>query len=211
MQSKATTVPTYLASLPAERRAEIEKVRAVVNRNLDRDGYEEGMSYGMICWVVPHRVFPAGYHCKPEQPLPFAALASQKNYCSVYVPLVVPADVPQQGQDGELHRWFVDAWRKSGKKLDMGKCCIRFQRAEDLALDVLGELIRRVPAKAFVAGYLAAREAQAKKGPKPHAEIRAEAAAREAAKGAKRSEAAPKAAPRAAKKALPERGGRRGK
>lgn len=189
MQSKAATVSAYLKSLPADRRAEIEKVRAAVNQNLDRDGYEEGMGYGMICWVVPHRVFPAGYHCNPKQPLPFAGLASQKNYCSIYMPLAVPANVPQQGPDSGLHRWFVDAWKKSGKKLDMGKCCIRFKRADDLALDVIGELIRRMPAKAYIAGYVAARDGHAKKGAKP-------------------SRAAPKAATR---KALPGRGGRRAK
>jgi hypothetical protein len=210
MQSKAATVSAYLDSLPPDRRAEIEKVRAVVNRNLDRGGYEEGMSYGMICWVVPHRVYPAGYHCKPEQALPFTALASQKNYCSVYVPLIVPTDVKQQTPDSELHRWFLDAWRKSGKKLDMGKCCIRFRRADDLALDVLGELIRRRPAKAYVADYVAARDQQAKKGPKPRAEIRAAEAARKAAKGAKASRLPAKAATKVAK-ASSDRGGRRGK
>jgi len=78
MQSKAATVPDYLKSLAADRRAEIEKVRAVVNQNLDRAGYEEGMSYGMIGWCVPHRIFPAGYHCDPKRALPFAGLASQK-------------------------------------------------------------------------------------------------------------------------------------
>lgn len=196
MQSKAARVADYLASLPADRRAEIETVRAVVNANLDRSGYEERMGYGMICWVVPHRVFPAGYHCDPELPLPFAGLAAQKNYCSVYVPLVVPADVPGQGEDGALHRWFVAAWQQTGKKLAMGKCCIRFKRADDLALDVLGELIRRLPAKTFVANYVAALEQQQKRGPKPRAEIRAEVAAR---KAAAREAAAAKAKTKAAK------------
>ncbi len=216
MQSKAATVPEYLKSLPADRRAEIEKVSAVVNRNLDRTGYEEGMSYGMICWVVPHRIFPAGYHCNPKQALPFTALASQKQYCSVYVPLMVPA-AGAKSPDDDLLCWFLDAWKRTGKKLDMGKCCIRFKRADDLALDVLGELIRRLPAKDYIANYVAARDAQVAKGPKPRAEIRAEAAARKAAKGAVRakgakpSQAAPKAAVKVAKKALPDRGGRRGK
>lgn len=178
MQSQAPTVAAYLKSLPAERRVALEAVRAAINDNLDRDGYEEGMSYGMICWVVPHRVFPAGYHCNPAQALPFAALASQKNYCSVYVPLVVPADLENQGQDSELYRWFVDAWKKSGKKLDMGKCCIRFKRAEDLALDVLGELIRRVPVERFVASYLAAREGQLRSSPRSRGPAKAKAAAK---------------------------------
>lgn len=200
MQSKATSVAEYLKTLPAERRAQIERVRDVVNRNLDREGYEEGMSYGMICWVVPHRVFPAGYHCKPEQALPFLALASQKNYCSVYVPIVVPADVASQDAQGKLYRWFVEGWRKTGKKLDMGKCCVRFQRADELALDVIGELVARLPAKKFVASYVAAREAQAQRGPKPRAEIRAEAAARQAAR--KAAKGTPKRAPKSARKAV---------
>lgn len=185
MQSKATTVAAYLRSLPAERRAEIEKVRAVINANLDRQ-YEERMSYGMIAWVVPHSVFPGGYHCDPAQPLPFAGLASQKNHCSVYVPLVVPSRVVDQTPDGELHRWFAEAWRKTGRKLDMGKCCIRFRRAEELALDVLGELIRRRPAKAFVADYLAAL------GPKELAKVQKAAAGRPVKRAAASSRSAAK-------------------
>jgi len=122
----------------------------------------------------------------------------------MYVMGLYPSEAPDSKSHG-LFRWFVDAWKKSGKKLDMGKCCIRFKRADDLALDVLGELIRRMPAKDYVANYVAARDAQAAKGPKPRAEIRAAVAARNAAK------AAPKAAVKVAKKALPDRGGRRGK
>ena len=84
MQSKATTVGQYLAELPADRRRAIEAVRKVILANLDRD-YEEGMQYGMIGYYVPHRIYPAGYHCDPKQPLPFTALASQKNYLSLYL------------------------------------------------------------------------------------------------------------------------------
>ena len=84
MQSKATTVKQYLAALPADRRSTIEAVRKVIVDNLDGD-YEEGMQYGMIGYYVPHRIYPAGYHCDPKQPLPFASLASQKNYMSLYL------------------------------------------------------------------------------------------------------------------------------
>lgn len=213
MQSKAATVAQYLAALPADRRAEIEKVRAVVDANLDHDGYEEGMSYGMIGWCVPHRIFPDGYHCDPKQALPFAALAAQKNYCSMYVMALYPAEAPGSPSHG-LFRWFVDAWKKSGKKLDMGKCCIRFKKADDLALDVLGELIRRIPAKDYMASYVAARDAQKRKGPTPRAEIQAAVAARKSAQAKARtgaSKAAPARAIKVAKKALPDRGGRRGK
>jgi len=144
MQSKAATVRQYLAELPADRRAAIEAVRAVVLKNLDSD-YEEGMQYGMIGFYVPHRVYPPGYHCDPKQPLPFACLASQKNYLSLYLGCVY-GDTP-------LARWFQEAWAKTGKKLDMGKSCIRFTKADDLALDVIGEAIRRIPARKFIAYY----------------------------------------------------------
>lgn len=146
MQSKASTVAAYLASLPADRREAIEAVRNVILANLDAD-YEEGMQYGMIGYYVPHRVFPPGYHCAPEQPLPFAALASQKNHMAVYL-MGVYAD----GEDGES-QWFRAAWAKSGKKLDMGKCCVRFKKLENVALDVIGESIRRLPARKYIRYY----------------------------------------------------------
>lgn len=144
MQSKATTVKQYLAELPAERRTAIEAVRKVVLKNLDSD-YEEGMQYGMIGFYIPHRIYPPGYHCDPRQPLPFACLASRKNYMSLYLGCVYG--------DHDLARWFRDAWAKTGKKLDMGKSCVRFRKVEDLALDVIGEAIRRMPAKLFVSYY----------------------------------------------------------
>ena len=142
MQSKASTVEEYLAGLPEDRRKAIEAVRRVILENLDTE-YEEGIQYGMIGYYVPHRVFPAGYHCDPKQPLPFAALASQKNYMSVYLMCIYG--------DSDHSKWFQDAWAKTGKKLDMGKSCIRFKKVEDLALDVIAEAIRRVPAKKYIA------------------------------------------------------------
>jgi hypothetical protein len=154
MQSKAATVPEYLASLPADRRKAIESVRSVVLANLDA-GYEEGMSYGMIGYHVPHRLFPAGYHVDPKQGLPFAALASQKNYMSVYLMALYGG-----GEDTAVMRWFRAAWAGTGKKLDMGKACIRFKKVDDLALDVLGEAIRRVPARLYIEQYVKARSAR---------------------------------------------------
>ncbi len=145
MQSKAKTVHEYLAELPADRRQAIEAVRKVVKANLD-PALEEGMQYGMIGWYVPHKVFPPGYHCDPKQPLPYACLASQKNHLSLYL-MSVYAD----GTKDET--WFRKAWAKTGKKLDMGKCCVRFKRAEDLALDVIGEAFRRAPVKDHLANY----------------------------------------------------------
>ena len=143
MQSKATTVQQYLKELPADRRSAIEGVRAVILRNLD-PVFEEGMQYGMIGYYVPHRVYPAGYHCDPSQPLPFICLASQKNYMSVYLGCVYG---PEQEKP------FREAWARTGKKLDMGKSCVRFRKLDDLALDVIGESIHRVTARGFIEYY----------------------------------------------------------
>lgn len=150
MISKATTVKQYLAELPPDRREAIQKVREVILKNLDKD-YEEGMSYGMIGYYVPHRVFPSGYHCDPKQPLPFAGLASQKQYMSVYMMGTYCGCVADQ--DTELLAWFKKAWAKSGKKLDMGKACIRFKTLDDIPLDVIGEAIKRQPADAYITAY----------------------------------------------------------
>ncbi len=164
MSTKAATVEQYLASLPPDRRDALQAVRKVILDNLDRD-YEEGMQYGMIGYYVPHRVFPPGYHCDPTQPLPFAGLASQKNYMSLY--LISTYD----GGDGES--WLRNAWAKAGKKLDMGKSCIRFRKLEDLPLEVVGQAIRRVPARKFIESYQSAilnmNSAAAKAAAKPRA------------------------------------------
>ena len=154
MQSKAKTVNAYLAELPADRREAIEAVRKVILANLDKS-YEEGMQYGMIGYYVPHSLYPGGYHCDPKQPLPFAALASQKNYMSVYVGCVYGSP--------ENEKWFRAAWAKTKKKLDMGKSCVRFKKLEDLALDVIGQSIRRMPLKKFIAYYETAIKTMRKK------------------------------------------------
>lgn len=161
MQSKAASVKEYLASLPADRRAALEAVRAVINANIDKD-YEEGMGYGMMGWHVPHRVFPAGYHCDPKQPLPYAGLASQKQHMSLYMMCLYG--------DAAHAAWFREAWKKAGKTLDMGKSCIRFKRVEDLALEVIGEAIRRTPAKTYVAKYVATMDTRAAKAGQAAAE-----------------------------------------
>ncbi len=145
MRSKAATVEAYLAELPPDRREALSAIRRVILDNLD-EGFEEGMGYGMISYHVPHRLYPDGYHCDPKMPLPYAGLASQKQYISVYL---MSAYMDGTGEE----RWFRQAWAKSGKKLDMGKCCVRFKRLEDAALDVIGEAIRRVPMKKHIARY----------------------------------------------------------
>jgi hypothetical protein len=156
MQSKATTVERYLSELPDDRRQALEAVRRVILENLDED-YEEGMQYGMIGYYVPHRVHPAGYHCDPSQPLPFANLGSQKNHMALYLMCVYG--------ESDLARWFREAWAKTGKKLDMGKSCVRFKKVEDLALDVIGQAIKRVPAKKFIAHCEAAIRSSKKQTP----------------------------------------------
>jgi hypothetical protein len=149
MQSKALTVQDYLASLPKDRREALSAVRDVILKNLDKD-YEEGMTYGMIGYYVPHRIYPAGYRCNPKMPLPFVNLGSQKNYMSLHLMCAYVGCEDGEGAT-DMSRWFRDAWAKTGKKLDMGKACIRFNKAEDLALEVIGEAIRRVPTKAWIA------------------------------------------------------------
>lgn len=144
MQSKAKTVAEYLKSLPADRREAIEAVRKVILANLDKD-FVEGMSYGHIGYYVPHSVYPPGYHCDPKLPLPFAGLGSQKNYMSV--------GLMCHSYGSEEDKWFRAAWKKTGKKLDMGVCCIRFKKIEDVPLEVIGEAVRRVPVKKFIEHY----------------------------------------------------------
>jgi uncharacterized protein YdhG (YjbR/CyaY superfamily) len=154
MQSKAKTVKQYLAELPPDRRAAISAIRDVILKNLD-EGYEEGINYGAIGYSVPHRVYPPGYHCDPKLPLPFAGLGSQKNYLSM-------GFMPMYSDPAEM-KWFVDAWKRSGKKLDMGKVCIRFKKLEDVPLDVVGEAVRRVPAAKWIQIYEETRAAAAAK------------------------------------------------
>src|SRR5437773_12547679 len=116
MQSKASTVKEYLAGMPEDRRAAIQAVREVVLKNLDRD-IEEGMQYGVIGYYVPHRVYPAGYHCDPKQPLPFAGLGSQKNHMARYRLCVYLT--AKQGE------WLGTESEQTGKQLDRARACFR--------------------------------------------------------------------------------------
>jgi len=144
MQSKAATVDQYLADLPEDRRAALQAVREIILKNLSPE-FEESMQYGMIGYYVPHSVYPPGYHCDPKQPLPFAGLASQKNHMAIYL-MCIYGNPQHEAQ-------FRAAWTKTGKKLDMGKSCVRFKKLEDVPLGVIGETIKRVPAKKFIEYY----------------------------------------------------------
>ncbi len=190
MQSKASSVAQYLAQLPPDRRAAIEAVRKVFAANMDKD-IREGMEYGMIGYAIPHEVYPPGYHCKPEEPLPYAGLASQANHLSLYM-MALYGHQPTR-------TWFEAAWKKTGKKLDMGKACIRFKTVDDLPLDVLAEAIRRVPAKAYIEHYEAMLN-----GPRPKREP-ANAGAQRAKAGARSVSAKPATAKPAKKKAPAKR------
>jgi uncharacterized protein YdhG (YjbR/CyaY superfamily) len=149
MQSKAKTVNQYLAELPPDRRDAINAVRKVILKNLP-EGFEETMLYGMICYVVPHKLFPAGYHCDPSQPLCYAGLASQKNHMAVYLMTVYGHK--------DTENWFVKAYKATGKKLDMGKSCVRFKKLDDLPLDVIGQAIARVPVDKYIKAYEESRK-----------------------------------------------------
>lgn len=142
MTSDAKTVDEYLAALPDDRRIALRAVRKVILDNLPH-GYEECMQYGMISYVVPHRLYPAGYHCDPRQPLTYASLGSQKQYMSLHLMTVYG--------DPATNRWFREAYQAAGKKLDMGKACLRFKRVDDLPLEIIGKLIARTPVRAYLA------------------------------------------------------------
>jgi uncharacterized protein YdhG (YjbR/CyaY superfamily) len=132
------SVEEYIASLPADRRQEVERVRQVVRRNLPA-GHEEGIGFGMICYSVPLGAYRDTYN---KQPLMYAALASQKNYLSLYLMPLYP--------DGTLDKRVRDAFAAAGKRLDMGKSCIRFKRADDLDLDVIGDVVAAVPMERWI-------------------------------------------------------------
>jgi len=139
MKSKAASIDEYLAQLPEDRRTAIEAVRKIIRKNLPR-GYEEVLQYGMIGYVVPLKTFPTGYLNRKNEPLPYICLASQKNYMSIYMMSVY----------GPAEMEFRKEYGATGKRLDMGKCCVRFRRLEDLPLDVIGKAIARYPVAKWI-------------------------------------------------------------
>jgi uncharacterized protein YdhG (YjbR/CyaY superfamily) len=143
--SKATTVDEYLAELPPERRAVVIAVRDVVRKNLP-NGYTETMNWGMISYELPLARYPNTYNGKP---LGYAALAAQKNYFALYLPLVY--------QDAKQEARLREEFEKAGKKLDIGKSCVRFKRVEDLELGAIAKVIASTPPDEFIERYEAAR------------------------------------------------------
>ncbi len=145
MQSKAQTVADYLKEIPMERLPAMKRLRSTIRKHLP-EGFMEAMSYGMIGYVVPHRIYPKGYHCTPELPLPFMSIASQKNGIVLYhMGLYASAD---------LMKWFLNEYKKvSDKKPDIGKSCIRFQKPELIPFELIGTLAQQLPVADWIALY----------------------------------------------------------
>lgn len=145
MQSKATTPEEYLAELPVDRQVAMQKLRNVALKNLP-NGFVEQMSYGMLGYVVPHEIYPAGYHCTPNLPLPFFNIASQKGSINIYHMVLYG--------DKTMHDWFVAEYPKHCKsKLDMGKSCVRFKKMDDIPFDLIGELLSKITVKEWIEKY----------------------------------------------------------
>jgi uncharacterized protein YdhG (YjbR/CyaY superfamily) len=142
MQSKATTVDEYLSEVPADKQESINKLRKIILKNLPK-GFKEVMSYGMIGFCVPHSIYPAGYHCNPKEPLPFAMLASQKNSVNFYHMGIY--------MEPKLLTWFTDEYAKTGLgKLDMGKSCMRFKKPENIPYKLIGDLMTKLTVEKWI-------------------------------------------------------------
>jgi uncharacterized protein YdhG (YjbR/CyaY superfamily) len=145
MQSKAETVEEYLKELPDDRKEVMIKLRETILKNIPK-GFTEEMSYGMIGYVVPHNLYPDGYHCNPKLPLPFLNIASQKNFIALYHMGIYAKP--------ELLKWFTDEFPKhSNQKLDMGKCCIRFKKMEQIPFDLIEELVQKMSVEEWISCY----------------------------------------------------------
>ncbi len=145
MQSKSKTVKDYINEIPPERAEAFSILRNTILKNIPK-GFTEGMSYGMIGYYVPHSLYPKGYHCQPELPLPFVNIANQKNFIAFY----------HMGIYGspELLKWFVSEFPKHSKsKLDMGKSCVRFKKMNDIPFKLIGELMKKISVKQWIELY----------------------------------------------------------
>lgn len=145
MQIKADTPDQYIKQLPDDRKQVFGKLRKVISNNLP-DGFAETMSYGMIGYVVPHSIYPSGYHCDPKRPLPFMNIASQKKFIAVYHMGIYA--------NRKLLDWFLSEYPKHcNTKLDMGKSCIRFNKPDQIPFDLIGELVRKMSSDEWISIY----------------------------------------------------------
>ena len=145
MQSTATTINAYLEEIPKERKDAFTKLRKTILENIP-NGFIEQMSYGMIGYVVPHSIYPDGYHCNPKLPLPFLNIASQKNFIALYHMGIYAKP--------ELLNWFVAEYTKqSTQKLDMGKSCIRFKKIDQIPFNLIAELVQKITVQEWITCY----------------------------------------------------------
>ena len=145
MKIKAKDIEEYIQNIPEERKEIFAKLMDVIRNNIP-EGFSEELGYGMPAWVVPHSLYPKGYHCSPELPLPFVSVASQKNFIALYHMGIYVTP--------ELLDWFVKEYPKHSKrKLDMGKSCIRFKKIDDIPFELIGELMKKMTTKDWIEKY----------------------------------------------------------
>jgi len=145
MQSKAITPQEYIDALPDDRKKAITELRKIVLENLPK-GFSEVMSYGMLGYVIPHSIYPAGYHCDPKLPLGFMNIASQKNFIAIYHMGIYA--------NKKLLEWFVHEYPKySTAKLDMGKSCIRFKKTDQIPYKLIGDLASKITVQEWIDMY----------------------------------------------------------
>lgn len=145
MKAEGTTVEDILRNLPEERMDSFNKLHKTIVENLPK-GFEAAISYGGLGYVIPHELYPAGYHCKPSEPLPFAGIASQKNSINFYHMGIYA--------DPDLLKWFQQEFPKhTSQKLDMGKSCIRFKKMDDIPYELIGELMQKISAGEWIEKY----------------------------------------------------------
>ena len=145
MTSTATNPDDYIKELQEDRKEAVQKLRAIILKNLPK-GFKEEMSYGMIGYVVPHDIYPSGYHCNSKLPLPFMSFASQKSSINFYHMGIYA--------NNELYNWFISEYGKfSKKKLDIGKSCMRFKKAEDIPYNIIGDLVSKMSVEDWISTY----------------------------------------------------------
>lgn len=149
MKINANTVQEYLDQLPQERRETVGKVRNMILENLP-EGYEEGIQYGMIGYFVPLSIYPKGYLEDKKTPLPYIGLASQKNHMSLYLNCIYAKQ--------DLYSWFTEEYKKTGKKMEIGKSCVRFKKLEDLPLSLVGRAVAKIPVREYIDIYEESRK-----------------------------------------------------
>ncbi|MBT4478689.1 MAG: DUF1801 domain-containing protein [Flavobacteriales bacterium] len=145
MKIKANNIKEYLQNIPEERKEVFDKLMKTVRENIPK-GFSEELSYGIPAWVVPHSLYPKGYHCSPELPLPFVSVASQKNFIALYHMGIYATP--------DLLNWFIKEYPKHSKrKLDMGKSCIRFKKMDDIPFELIGNLMKKMNPKEWMEKY----------------------------------------------------------